>query len=234
MIELKRVYKIYKLGDSYIYALKNINLHISKGEFVAVMGPSGSGKSTLLHLIGCLDKPTKGDVIIMGKNTREMNDNELAELRKNKIGFVFQQYYLFPNLTAMENVEIPMIFSNISINKRREKAMELLKKVGLEHRAHHLPSKLSGGEQQRVAIARALANNPDIILADEPTGSLDAKSAEIVMDILKNLNEEGKTIIVVTHDPKVASYAERIILLLNGKIIADGISIDEALKLLKR
>ena len=234
MIELKRVYKIYKLGDSYIYALKNINLHISKGEFVAVMGPSGSGKSTLLHLIGCLDKPTKGDVIIMGKNTREMNDNELAELRKNKIGFVFQQYYLFPNLTAMENVEIPMIFSNISINKRREKAMELLKKVGLEHRAHHLPSKLSGGEQQRVAIARALANNPDIILADEPTGSLDAKSAEIVMDILKNLNEEGKTIIVVTHDPKVVSYAERIILLLNGKIIADGISIDEALKLLKR
>ena len=234
MIELRGVFKIYKVGDNYVYALKNINLFISKGEFVAIMGPSGSGKSTLLHLIGCLDIPTKGDVIIIGKNTRKMSDNELAELRKNTIGFVFQQYYLFPNLTAIENVEIPMIFNNISINKRREKAMELLKKVGLEHRAHHLPSKLSGGEQQRVAIARALANNPEIILADEPTGALDTKSADIVMNILSKLNDEGKTVIVVTHDPKVASYADRIIVILNGEIIADGVSVDEALKLLKR
>ncbi len=235
IISLENVWKIYNLDGYKTYALKNINLKIKKGELVTILGPSGSGKSTLVHIIGCLDKPSKGKVYIFEKDISKLKESELAEMRKKKIGFVFQQFYLFPNLTALENVELPMIFAGIPKKDRIERAKVLLKEVGLLEKANHYPSKLSGGEQQRVAIARALANNPEIILADEPTGSLDVKSSEKVIQLFKILNEKyKKTVIIVTHDIKIAEYSKRIIVLKKGSIVADGVSIDEALELLKK
>ncbi len=234
IVRLENVWKVYNLGKTKVVALKEVSLKIREGEFVSIMGPSGSGKSTLLHLIGCLDKPTKGKVYIFGKDISKLNDNQLAKIRNKKIGFVFQMFYLIPTLTAIENVELPMVFAGVPKKKRVKRAKRLLEWVSLGDRLYHKPSELSGGQQQRVAIARALANDPDLILADEPTGALDVESAKTVMDLFKKLHRDGKTIIIVTHDPKVASYAERIIVIKGGKIIANGISIDEAVELLKK
>jgi len=219
IIELQKVTKIYKLDEVEVIGVKDVDLKIKKGEFVCIMGPSGSGKSTLLHLIGCLDKPTYGKVFIDGIDVSRMTEDELAEIRKNKIGFVFQFFNLYPSLNALENVELPMIIAEKDKEYRRKRAMELLKIVGMEKFKDHFPSELSGGQRQKIAIARALANDPPIILADEPTGNLDSKSGKEVMEIFKKLNEEGKTIVVVTHNKEVAKYAERIIYLKDGEII---------------
>ena len=222
IVRLENVWKVYEEGKVKTLALQGVSLKIKERESVAIMGPSGSGKSTLLHLIGCLDKPTKGRIWIEGKEISRLNENELAEIRRNKIGFVFQFFYLIPTLTALENVVLPMIFKGVKKEEREKRARELLKMVGLEKRMHHKPSELSGGERQRVAIARALANEPKILLADEPTGNLDSKSGTFVMKILKKLNKEkGVTLIIVTHDKKIASYADRIIYLKDGKIIKE-------------
>jgi putative ABC transport system ATP-binding protein len=204
-----------------VVGVENINLKIGRGEFVCVMGPSGSGKSTMLHLMGCLDKPTSGRIFIDGIDVSKMSEDELADLRKEKIGFVFQFFNLYPTLTALENVELPMIIAEKDKDFRKRRAIELLKIVGMEEFKDHLPSQLSGGQRQKIAIARALANNPPIILADEPTGNLDSKSGEEIMKIFKELNERGKTIVVVTHNENVAKFAERIIRLKDGKIIKD-------------
>ncbi len=234
VITLRDVTKIYRLGKTDFKALDGISLEIRKGEFISIMGPSGSGKSTLLHIMGCLDRPTSGEVYVLGKDVRKLSDNELANLRNRKIGFVFQLYYLLPNLTALENVEVPMIFAGLPKEKRVKRAMQLLKLVGVDDVHDHKPVELSGGQRQRVAIARALANDPEIILADEPTGALDIESAEVVMNIFKKLNKEGKTVVIITHDPKVAAYAERIVVIKGGKIVADGVNIDEATEILKK
>ncbi len=221
MIELIDVYKVYRLGIHEVQALRGVNLKIERGEFVAIMGPSGSGKSTLLYLIGCLDKPTKGSVIIDGQNTSTLNEKQLTELRRDKIGFIFQQYYLIPTLTALENVELPMVFKGVPKDERIERAEELLEMVGLGSKKYRKPNELSGGEQQRVAIARALANKPSILLCDEPTGNLDTKSGRIVMDIIKRLNvERGVTVVLVTHDPSLKVYADRVIKIRDGVIHA--------------
>ena len=223
IVRLENVWKVYEEGKVKTLALQGVSLKIKEKESVAIMGPSGSGKSTLLHLIGCLDKPTKGKIWIEGKEVSRLNENELAEIRRNKIGFVFQFFYLIPTLTALENVSLPMVFKGVKKEERERRARELLKLVGLEKRMHHKPSELSGGERQRVAIARALANEPKILLADEPTGNLDSKSGTLVMKILKRLNKEkGVTLVIVTHDKKIASYADRIIYLKDGKIIKGG------------
>jgi len=220
MIELVNVTKKYRVGIHEILALDNINLKIEDEEFVAVMGPSGSGKSTLLYLIGCLDRPTNGKVLIDGLDTSTLSDKELTELRRNKIGFIFQQYYLIPTLTALENVELPMVFKNTSKTKMKKKAEELLALVGLEDKKDRKPNELSGGEQQRVAIARALANDPSILLCDEPTGNLDTKSGEVVMNIIKELNmNKGVTVVLVTHNQSLSKYANRVIKLRDGRIV---------------
>jgi putative ABC transport system ATP-binding protein len=223
IIELKNIEKEYDLGPVKLKVLNDINLNIKKSEMVSIMGPSGSGKSTMLHMLGCLDRPTKGKVIIDGVDVSKLNDDELAKIRRERIGFIFQFFYLIPSLTALKNVELPMTFVNGSAKERERKAKELLKMVGLEDRMGHKPSQLSGGESQRVAIARALANDPQIILADEPTGNLDSKSGKEVMEILKNLNKQRKvTLIIVTHDPFIARITEKIINLKDGKIIKGG------------
>ncbi|MDW7989947.1 MAG: ABC transporter ATP-binding protein [Archaeoglobaceae archaeon] len=219
MIELVDVYKVYKTQYYEVRALDGITMKIEDGEFIAIMGPSGSGKSTLLHLIGCLDKPTTGKVIIDGVETSRLRDNELTRLRRDMIGFIFQQYNLVSTLTALENVELPMIFRGISKDKRRKKALELLKKVGIEEVADRKPMEISGGQQQRVAIARSMANDPKILLCDEPTGNLDSKSGKQVMEIIKRMNcEKGVTVVLVTHDLSLAAYADRIVRIRDGKI----------------
>ncbi len=219
MIKLENVTRAYQMGQTLVQALRGLNLEIADGEFVAIMGPSGSGKSTLLHLIGGLDLPNAGRVLLDGLDIAQQNGNQLAELRGRKVGFVFQTFNLIPTLSALKNVELPMIFQKIPRKERYEKARRLLEQVGLGDRLHHKPSELSGGECQRVAIARALANDPQILLADEPTGNLDAESGEQIMQILKRLNEEQKmTIIVVTHNPEVARYAHRVVRMRYGQI----------------
>lgn len=219
IIELQNLEKEYDLGLVKLRVLNGINLKIKKSEVVAIMGPSGSGKSTMLHMLGCLDRPTKGKIIIDGIDVSKLNDDELAKIRREKIGFVFQFFYLIPSLTALKNVELPMTFVK-SGSKNREKARELLKMVGLESRMNHRPSQLSGGESQRVAIARALSNNPQIILADEPTGNLDSKSGKEIIEILIKLNKEKDvTLILVTHDSFIARHAKRVINLKDGKIL---------------
>ncbi len=220
MIELIDVVKKYRLGVHEVVALRGVNLKIDEGEFVAIMGPSGSGKSTLLYLIGCLDKPTSGKVIIDGRDTSKLSDRELTDLRREKIGFIFQQYYLIPTLTALENVELPMVFRGVRKDEMRKRAEELLDLVGLGEKKDRKPNELSGGEQQRVAIARALANEPSILLCDEPTGNLDTKSGRVVMEIIKRLNvEEGVTVVLVTHDPSLRVYADRVIGIRDGRIV---------------
>ncbi len=219
VIELIDVYKIYKTEFYEVHAINGITMEIKRGEFVAIMGPSGSGKSTLLHLIGCLDKPTKGEVVINGTEISKLGDSELTRLRRDSIGFIFQQYNLISTLTVLENVELPMIFKGISREDRRKRAMDLLKQVGIEEIADRKPNEISGGQQQRVAIARALANSPTVLLCDEPTGNLDSKTGRQVMDIIKKMNEDrGVTVVLVTHDFSLADYAERIIRLRDGKI----------------
>ena len=219
-VVLENVYKIYTLGTEKVYALNGVSLEVRKSESVAIMGPSGSGKSTLLNMIGCLDKPTQGRVLIEGVDTSKLSDDDLTRLRREKIGFIFQQYNLIPTLTALENVELPMIFRGLSARKREQRARELLEKVGLEKEMDRKPMELSGGQQQKVAIARALANSPAILLCDEPTGNLDTKSGEVIMEILKTLNEEeGVTLTIVTHDPAIARYAQRTIRIRDGEIV---------------
>lgn len=220
VIELQNLKKEYDLGPVKLQVLKGINLKIKKSEVVAIMGPSGSGKSTILHMLGILDRPSKGKVIIDGVDVSKLDDDELAKIRREKIGFIFQFFYLIPSLTALKNVELPMTFLGGSVKDKEKKAKELLKMVGLEGRMTHRPSQLSGGESQRVAIARALANDPQIILADEPTGNLDSKSGKEIMEILQKLNKERKvTLIIVTHDSSIAKHAQRIISLKDGMIV---------------
>jgi putative ABC transport system ATP-binding protein len=218
IIETRSVTKTYKMGKQEFRALNSVSLSVKKGDFLAIMGPSGSGKSTLMNLLGCLDRPTSGEILLAGERTSDMNDNELAEVRSKKIGFIFQTFNLVPTLNALRNVALPMVFGGISKADREKRAYDLLKKVGIENWATHLPSELSGGQQQRVAIARALANDPLIILADEPTGNLDRKTGEQVMNLLSSITKEKKTILLVTHDHSLKKYTNRVVNMLDGRI----------------
>ena len=217
IIDLENVKKTYEMGDTTVEALKSSNVEIKEGEFVAVMGPSGSGKSTLMNMIGALDTPTSGEVHVGDEAISQLGEDDLALLRSKKIGFIFQQFNLIPSMNATENVALPMLFRGIGKKERTQRAEEILERVGLGDRLHHMPSELSGGQRQRVSIARSLANNPEIILADEPTGNLDSETGENIMDLLTELNDEGKTIIMVTHDENDAKYADRIIKIVDGK-----------------
>ena len=223
IIDIRKAWKIYDVGTTKVYALRGMNLSIRKGEFIAIMGPSGSGKSTAVNMVGCLDIPTTGEIYLEGKNIAHMGESELAQIRGQKIGFVFQQFNLIPTLNAIENVMLPMIFQGVPKEERLKRGTYLLEIVELGDRMNHRPTELSGGQQQRVAMARALANDPDIILADEPTGNLDTKTGEMVIKMLRRLHsKEKKTIIMVTHDSYVAKYAQRIARLRDGKIIRGG------------
>lgn len=220
LLQLINVSKIYKVGEVEIRALNDVSLSIQKGEFVAIQGPSGSGKSTLMHIMGCLDTPTEGEVVFEKRRVSRLNEEELAKIRNRKVGFVFQTFNLLPRTSALANVRLPLIYSGLN-NSREElqQARLALSLVGLKKRERHLPSQLSGGEQQRVAIARALVNKPKILLADEPTGNLDSKTGKEIMEIFKNLNRQDKTIVVVTHEAHIASYAKRVIKICDGKIL---------------
>lgn len=218
VIEIDRLTKIYQTGKTEFKALNNISIKIRKGDFVAIMGPSGSGKSTLMNIIGCLDRPTSGTILVDGENISIVSDNELAEIRGRKIGFIFQKFNLIPTMTALKNVALPMVFLGGSKADREHRAAELLGKVGLLNWATHRPSELSGGQQQRVAIARSLSNNPEIILADEPTGNLDTKTGEQIMELLLALNKEGKTVLLVTHAIALKRFANRVINMLDGEV----------------
>ncbi len=221
MIELKDIYKIYTNGDSEVRAVDGITLFVAQGEFIAILGASGSGKSTCMNIIGCLDVPSAGQYFLGGVDVSELNEYELARIRNKEIGFIFQQYNLISKLNVLENVELPLVYRGLSLQERKEMAMKALERVGLSEKMHNLPSQLSGGQQQRVSIARALAGNPPVILADEPTGALDSKTGREVLDFIKELNAEGNTIILITHDHAVASEANRIIKIHDGKIISD-------------
>lgn len=221
MIEIKNLSKIYKMGKDTLYALDKISLTIKDGEFTAIVGPSGSGKSTLMNILGCLDIPSEGSYILDGKPVSSLNDDEQAEIRNEKIGFIFQRYNLLTKLNVYENVEIPLIYQGIGSAERKEKINDALEKVGLLSHIRHKPSELSGGQQQRVAIARALATNPSVIMADEPTGALDSKTGKEVIDILKGLHKTGRTIVLITHDLSIANEAHRRIQIKDGHIVSD-------------
>lgn len=230
MITFEEIYKIYYMGDNEVRAVDGINLQIEEGEFVAIVGQSGSGKSTCMNIIGCLDVPTAGRYLLNGVDVSSMDDNELAGIRNKMLGFIFQQYNLIPKLNVLENVELPLLYSGMDKYDRHDAAMLSLERVGLTDKAKNLPSQLSGGQQQRVSIARALAGNPSVILADEPTGALDSRTGREVMNFLKKLNEDGNTIVLITHDNSIAVSANRIIRLHDGKIVYDGPSdVPEAL-----
>jgi len=218
VIFLEHLYKSYYLGEEEIPVLKDINLTVKKNEYVALMGPSGSGKSTLMNIIGCLDKPTKGKYLLNGIDVSTMQDAELARIRNKFIGFVFQTFHLIPRISALENVEMPLIYAGIPKKERKERAKIALEKVGLADRMHHKPNELSGGQRQRVAIARALVNNPSLILADEPTGNLDSKTSIEIMQLLEEIYQQGNTIVLVTHEEDISKYARKIIKLKDGKI----------------
>lgn len=218
ILELKHIYKDYIQGSMIVPVLKDINLNVEKGEYLAIMGPSGSGKSTLMNIVGCLDRATKGEFILDGHKVQEMKDNDLADLRLHCIGFVFQTFQLLPRQTALENVALPLIYAGIAKSERMKMAAAALDKVGLSDRMNFLPNQLSGGQKQRVAIARAMVNNPQVLLADEPTGALDSRSSRQVMDLFQKLNEEGVTVVMITHDSGVAKCAKRIVDIFDGEI----------------
>jgi len=220
IIKLNNIWKVYQLGEVELTVLRGINLEIYPGAFMTIMGPSGSGKSTLMHIISCLDVPTKGEILLEGKNVSNFSEDKLAQIRGKKIGFVFQQFNLLPNLTALENVMLPMVFQGVPEKERKERAKEILVSLDLEKRIYHRPSELSGGERQRIAIARALSNNSEVVVADEPTGNLDSTTGKKIMEVFIDLHKkENKTIIVVTHDPNIASYSKEIVNIKDGQII---------------
>ena len=222
LIELKDIYKVYQMGDEEVRANDGITLTIYRGEFVAIVGKSGSGKSTLMNIIGALDVPTEGEYHLGGEDVSDMTDDELAEIRNKMIGFIFQQYNLLPKLDLLENVELPLLYAGVGASERRERAMAALEKVGLKEKYKNMPSQLSGGQQQRVSIARALAGDPSLILADEPTGALDSRTSRDVLNFLKQLNNEGNTIVMITHDSSIAMEAKRVVRIHDGKINFDG------------
>jgi len=227
MIDLKDITKIYDMGSVKVQVLNGISLHVDEGEFISIIGPSGSGKSTLMNIIGCLDVPTEGEYYLDGKEISTYNEKQLSKIRNQKIGFIFQKFNLLPKLTALENVELPLIYRGMNHKERRQRSIDALEKVGLGDRMSHNPTELSGGQQQRVAIARALAGDPPVLLADEPTGNLDSKSGTDVMNLIRQLSSEGKTIVLITHDNEVAKAAQRIItikdrLILDGNITKEG------------
>jgi putative ABC transport system ATP-binding protein len=219
VIELKDIQKTYRIGESEYAVLKGIDLQIDEGEFIALMGPSGSGKSTLLNIVGCLDRPTSGHFMLLGQDISLTSDDELARLRREELGFIFQTFNLIGRISVQKNVELPMMLSGVERQKRRERALKLLQDIGIAHRSDFSPQNISGGERQRVAIARALANDPTIIIADEPTGNLDLKNSNEVMKILSKLNQEGRTIIMVTHNPEITENCSRVIRLRDGRIL---------------
>ena len=221
LIETRDLWKTYVMGDEEIHALRGVNISIERGEYVAIMGPSGSGKSTLMNLIGCLDTPSKGSYLLNDKEVASMNDDELARIRNEEIGFVFQTFNLLPRATALHNVELPLVYAGIAAKARQERARQALEKVELTQRASHRPNELSGGQRQRVAIARALVNNPSILLADEPTGNLDSKTGTEIMGVFARLHETGNTIILVTHEPDIAAFAHRVISIRDGQVEKD-------------
>jgi putative ABC transport system ATP-binding protein len=222
LIKMKDVTKVYPLGETEVHALRGVNVSIKKGEFISIIGPSGSGKSTLMHIIGCLDVATSGSYFLRGKDVNKMDGNQLADIRKEFIGFIFQDFYLLPDVSAWYNVSLPMIYNRVAPKERKEKAVRILESVGLGDRVDHLPNQLSGGERQRVAIARALANEPEIIIADEPTGNLDSVRGEEILEILSDLHEKGKTIIIVSHEKYVAERGKRKIYLKDGRVEGKG------------
>ena len=219
ILQLKSVYKNYARGKTEVPVLKDICLEVEKGEYLAIMGPSGSGKTTLMNLIGCLDVPTKGEYILDGKQIGSLDDNALADIRNKYIGFVFQNFYLLPKMTALDNVALPLLYAGVSQKERRERAAEALKSVGLEERANFYPNQLSGGQCQRVAIARAMVGNPQLLLADEPTGALDTASGNQIMEIFRQLSDKGMTIIMITHEPSIAACADKTYRILDGQLI---------------
>lgn len=222
LIELKNIYKIYHMGDEEVRASDGVSLSIDRGEFVAIVGKSGSGKSTLMNIIGALDVPTEGEYILGGEDVSEMSDDQLAQIRNKMIGFIFQQYNLLPKLNLLENVELPLLYAGVPAQERKDRALKSLAKVGLEEKWKNLPNQLSGGQQQRVSIARALAGDPSLILADEPTGALDSRTSREVLNFLRQLNEEGNTIVMITHDNSIALEAKRVVRIKDGKINFDG------------
>jgi len=221
MITTQDLWKTYVMGDEEIHALRGLSINIDMGEYVAIMGPSGSGKSTLMNLIGCLDTPTKGSYLLNGKEVASMNDDDLARIRNEEIGFVFQTFNLLPRATALHNVELPLVYAGVSSKDRQQRAMQALEKVELTSRSTHRPNELSGGQRQRVAIARALVNNPSILLADEPTGNLDSKTGEEIMAVFSRLHQGGNTIILVTHEADIAAHAHRVIYVRDGQVEKD-------------
>ena len=221
LVQLTDLCKIYSAGDNEVRALGGVSLSIEAGEFVAITGQSGSGKSTLMNMLGCLDTPTSGKYVLDGQDVASMTDNQLADVRNKEIGFIFQGFNLISNLDAVGNVELPLVYRGVSKNERKQLAMEALKSVGLEDRMKHKPNEMSGGQQQRVAVARAVAAKPPIILADEPTGNLDTKSTQEILEILKELHRSGRTVIIITHDEEIASQAHRVIRILDGRIEED-------------
>ncbi len=223
IIEIKKINKYYINGENRLHALKDINFGIKEGDFVAIMGSSGSGKSTMMNILGCLDNEFEGEYILDRISIGEINENEICKIRNKKIGFVFQSFNLLPKLTTRENVELPLVYAGVHKEERKRRAIEVLEKVGLGKRLEHKPNELSGGQRQRVAIARALINNPAIILADEPTGNLDSVSEDEIMKLFQELNEQGKTIVVVSHEPEIAKYCKRILTFKDGQIISDGV-----------
>ncbi|CAM3731432.1 ABC transporter ATP-binding protein [Cohnella lubricantis] len=223
LIRLENIYKKYTLAGETFNALDNVSLTVNKGDFMAIIGPSGSGKSTLMNVLGCLDQPSSGKYFLDGEEVEELSENKLAVIRNTKIGFIFQSFHLLPKLKAIDNVELPLIYRGMSSSERRQQAKEALEKVGLGDKLHHVPNQLSGGQQQRVAIARALAGIPPLLLADEPTGALDSKTSRDVMGLLQDLNEEGNTIVLITHDPNVAAQAKRVVRIQDGKLTEERV-----------